>query len=133
MPIENWQSDLAQLMFSFKAEPHPLLAEDQGDIDRSLIDQFGNRISFGHTAISCLAPALLNLLKHPEIKTVEIDGVDKGYLSYSLYRHEESYYILYETRNNLAGACGNFTSFVVVPTLEPVIQFVENLVENSDY
>lgn len=59
---------------------------------------------------------------------IEVEDVDKGYLSYSLYRHADSYYILYESRVDLNGWCGNFTSFVVVPTLEPLTEFVEGMI-----
>ncbi len=124
MPIENWNTELAQLMFNFRLESG---FRSRGTADDTFTDQFGNSIRFSHTNYSCFAPSLLKLLKNPKMKMVEIDDVDKGFLSYSVYQHSDGYFMLFETRVDLYGNCGHFTSFIVVPTLEFVSKFIDGL------
>jgi hypothetical protein len=133
MAIDNWQHDMAQLMFNFKAEPNktrkPVAAASSSS--PCFEDQFGNCVDFSHTHYFCFAPRLLHLLRNPALQTVEIDDVDKGFLSYSVYNQGE-YYVLFETRVNLYGRCGHFTSFVVIPTLDHAIEFVEEMAKNKE-
>jgi hypothetical protein len=131
MAINNWQHDMAQLMFNFKADPKK--TREPGTVASSskcFEDQFGNGIEFNHTTYQGFGPQLLNLLRNPDLQTVEID-VDKGCLSYSVYNQQGEYYVLFETRVNLYGRCGHFTSFVVIPTLDHAIEFVEGMI--GDY
>jgi hypothetical protein len=121
--IENYTEHLAPLLASFERQTNFITGDP--DPNRSFTDQFGNFIDFGHTEVWCFAPPLLKLLKDPSMGRIEVTNVDKGTLTYSLYRHADSYYMLYETRMNLYGRGGHYTSFVVVPTLEPVTEFVE--------
>jgi hypothetical protein len=126
--IENYAEHLAPLLASFKGQPRLIIRDP--DPNESFIDQFGNFIEFNHTEVSCFAPPLLKLLKDPSIGRIEMMHVEKGYLSYSLYRHADSYYILYESQS-LYGRWGHFTSFVVVPTLQPVVEFVEAMIDRE--
>lgn len=118
--IENYREHLAALLAGFHIQ-----SSDASNPEKTFTDQFGNFIDFSHTEMWCIAPPLLKLLKNPSMGRIEVTDVDKGYLCYSLHRHEDAYYILYESRVNLYGRGGNYTSFVVVPTLEPLIEFVE--------
>ena len=127
MPIEKWKTELAQLMFTFTEQPRTYRSSPE----LTFTDQFGNFIEFSHLKYLCYAPPLLKLLNNPDMKTIEVEDVDKGYLSYSVYQHTDGYFILFESRVNLNGWCGNFTSFAVVPALETVIAFVEGL-ENDE-
>ena len=129
--IENYAEHLAPLLASFESQRRFITGDP--DPNRSFTDQFGNFIEFNHTEVLCCAPPLLKLLKDPSMGRIEVKDVDKGYLSYSLYRHGDSYYILYESRVDLYGCCGNFTSFVVVPTLEPVAEFVEAMIDRKTH
>ena len=127
--IEDYREHLAPLLASFQAERRGILCERNSE--EVFADQFGNALDLGHSEKLCFGPPLLKLLGNPALGKVEVE-VDKGYLSYSMWRHAESYYIIYESRVNLYGWCGNFTSFVVVPTLEPLIAFVEKLIDDED-
>jgi hypothetical protein len=127
--IENYTEHLAPLLASFQRQPR--FTTGDPDPNESFTDQFGNFIDFSHTEVLCFAPPLLKLLKDPSMGRIEIMDVDKGTLTYSLYRHADSYYILYESRVNLDGRTGHFTSFVVVPTLEPAAEFVEAMIDES--
>lgn len=125
MSIENWETDLAQLMFSFKKGPELGVAGSYQD-PTVFTDQFGNILDFGNQYFDALI-----LLRNPELKTVEVRELDRGSMSFSLYEHADSYYMLYQTSVNTRWV-GHFTSFVVVPTLKPVIEFLEGLVAEAE-
>lgn len=64
------------------------------------------------------------------MKTVEVRDVDRGYLAYTIYKHADAYFMLYQTSANI-GWRGPFTSFVVVPTLEPLMEFLAGMEEEE--
>ena len=121
MSIENWKIDLAPLLHGFKA-PDMKYPE----VDRCFTDQFGNVFEFNQ-----VWNELEQILQNPALGTVAIDYIDRGHLSYTAYKHADSYYIFYETRIN-TNFIGHFTQFVIVPDLEGIRQFVDGL-KNDDY
>ena len=120
--IANYKVDLAPLLAHFRpsfyrTDTPRVNKRSKYEENLTFTDQFDNFIVF------CRADCCFDLLKNPEREYAECN-VDKGYLSYSVYHHSNSYYVVSETRVNTNGWCGHFTSFVVVPSLEPLIEFL---------
>jgi len=120
MSIENWKTDLAPLLHGFQAEPRR--SKRVPDEKTTFTDQFGNHLELDNGRF-----VLKKLLADPSLGTLECKDVDKGHQSFTLYQHAESYYILYETRVDLYGWCGHFKSFVIIPDLVGITEFIENL------
>jgi hypothetical protein len=115
MPIENYQDELAPMLFSFVADPYEKEYDGEGCW---FTDQFGNKMNLQ------VYGDVLKLLKNPELKIIELE-TDKGHESMSLYQHKEDYFILFRSKVNANGCCGWFTSYVVVPTLNDIITKIE--------
>ena len=120
MSIENWKVDLAPLLHGFKTEPR--YATYDREKKKTFTDQFGNEFYYSYGK-----KALLKLLNQPSLGTVESDEIDKGHHEFTLYQHADSYFILYETRIDMNGWCGHFSSFVVIPDLGELTKFVESM------
>lgn len=115
MSIEHYKTDLAPLLHGFKDE-----TVSYRDSKRTFTDEFGNSICFNYGKRD-----VIKLINDPSLITVEVRDIDKGYLSYTVYQHADSYFILYQTRCDLDGWCGHFRSFVVVPSLDVIAQFLD--------
>lgn len=124
MSIDDWNVDLAPLLSHFRAETG-FKAERHKTDPATFTDQFGNYIFFGFTDVY----AALELAKKPDLKYVPSPFIEKGHLSYSLYKHADSYFVLSENRVDLNGAKGNFTSFVILASLQPLIEFLEIMID----
>jgi hypothetical protein len=61
---------------------------------------------------------------------IEID-VDRGHLSYRLFVFSESYFLVTQLKVNMR-SIGKFDSFVVLRSLDPLIQFLEKLIQESN-
>lgn len=121
--MENWNQHVAPFKSLFKDE----VKYYKDTLKYTFADQFGNRIDFRHTEPHCIKTSLLELLKNPtrEDKTASAD-VDKGDLTYLLQVHD-NYFIVYEFAVNLYGQIGKKMSFVVMPALDTLIDFLEKL------
>jgi hypothetical protein len=127
MSIQNWKIELAPLLSHLRLEQGFKVERYKTD-PTTFKDQFGNFIFFGFTDVY----AALELAQKPDLRYVPSPYCDKGHLSYSLYKHVDSYYVLTENRVDFNGVKGNFNSFVVLPSLEPLIDFLEVLIDPSE-
>lgn len=130
--IENYKEHLAPLLNTFIVEPCRGRPCFNCPIDEPFTDEFGNSMGFGHTVPSCCGVPLLKLLRAGESGWVSIDDVDKGYLFYRLDVHSESYFMVYQLKVGLNGFDGKFDSFVILRSLDPLIQYLEGRIANPD-
>ena len=128
--VVNWQAAVAPYLLMFKVQPRdPFHAGKPVYLRKYFEDQYENFIYFGHTSVLCYAPRLLKMLRTGETANVEIDDVDKGSLAYTLLCRD-GFFVLMETRVELYGWCGRFMSFVVVLTLDPLKEWLENQIKH---
>eukprot|EP01032_Pedospumella_encystans_P016164 gene16164-18451_t len=128
--IENYKLDLAVLLDTFIKEPDRGGSSYKRPRDDEFTDEFGNSINFGHTEPACTGIPLLKLLKSGEKGWANIQDVDKGHLSYWLGVHGD-YFMVYQSKVDLYGWIGKFDSYVILRSLDPLIQFLEEKMANS--
>jgi len=128
--IENYTEHLAVLLDTFIKEPERGGTNWKRPRDDTFTDEFGNSIDFSHTEPSCTGIPLLKLLRAGEKGWAEIKDVDKGHLSYWLGVHGD-YFMVHELKVDLYGWCGKFDSYVILRSLDPLIQFLEEKMVNS--
>lgn len=71
------------------------------------------------------------MLKKGKDGSIQIDKVDKGNLFFSLAKDGDNF-VLSETRIDLYGSYGAFTSHIIVPELKGVIDFFLTDLLNSE-
>ena len=128
-PILNWQAVVAPYQLLFKVGPGQNL-HTANNKQNCFFDAYGNFIDFEHTEPYAFKP-VVKFLQARTAGSVEIEA-DRGSCAYTLVCPPEGYFVLVETRIGHNGWCGRFMSFVVVPTLEPLIEKLDSLFTAED-
>jgi len=116
--IEDYKEHLAVLLATFRPRP------DLGYAREEFTDEFGNRINHSAGQSRWFVAPVIQLLKTNETGYVEIEYLDKGHISFQLLKFSDSYYMLSQLEVN-TGIVGKFDSFVVLRSLNPLIELLE--------
>ena len=121
--IENYKEFLAPLLETFQKES---LGGFQTDTDEGggFSDEFGNKIGLSIHSHRWFVKPIIELLRTNESGYVEIQNLDKGHMSYRLNKYSDSFYLLSQLKVN-TWIIGKFDQFVVLRSLDPLIQLLE--------
>ncbi|KAJ7639933.1 hypothetical protein B0H17DRAFT_1149150 [Mycena rosella] len=119
---------------------HPLVAkhfstkffQDAADRTTTFTDAEGRALDLGHTEPSYFVPDLLIMLKAEKDDSIEVPELDKGNLYFTLQKHPSGKWVISQTRVNLYGWIGNFTDYVMVEDLGPLVKMLEVLAAAED-
>ena len=121
--VTTWSAYLLPIARHFRKPDNDSLTTLSTKILR---DSFGNHIDFGHTVPNLLKEPLFELIAGVDHHSIEINGIDKGRLFYTLQTHK-GFHILSQTKVDLYGSTCLATSHVILPSLEIIKTFIESL------
>eukprot|EP01032_Pedospumella_encystans_P016165 gene16165-18452_t len=124
--IEDYKEYLAPLLETFQKEESFRGFHTDTDEGGGFSDEFGNKIGLSIHSHRWFVKPIIELLRTNESGYVEIQNLDKGHMSYRLNKYSDSFYLLSQLKLKVnTDIVGRFDSFVVLRSLEPLIELLE--------